>query len=138
MSFPFDFGFVPSSLGDDGDPLAVLILLDASTPVGCALSAGLIGVIEASAQGRDMRMTAAAGWYVKNPAFRCLSQLGVGGGAEHRHHQGCRMDQPLPDRRDITQQRATVMAPEQAPCRLTSAAPVMSRTAAIPASSAAT
>src|SRR5438874_10717279 len=31
MSFPFDFGFVPSSLADDGDPLDVLVLLDAST-----------------------------------------------------------------------------------------------------------
>jgi len=47
VSFPFDFGFVPSSLGDDGDPLDVLVLLDASTPVGCVLSARLIGVIEA-------------------------------------------------------------------------------------------
>lgn len=47
MSFPFDFGFVPSSLGDDGDPLDVLVIMDASTPVGCVVSARLIGVIEA-------------------------------------------------------------------------------------------
>jgi inorganic pyrophosphatase len=47
MSFPFDFGFVPSTLGDDGDPLDVLVLLDASTPVGCILSARLLGVIKA-------------------------------------------------------------------------------------------
>jgi inorganic pyrophosphatase len=47
MSFPFDFGFVPSSLGDDGDPLDVLVLMDAPTPVGCVLSAKLIGVIAA-------------------------------------------------------------------------------------------
>ena len=47
MSFPFDFGFVPSSLGDDGDPLDVLVLMDAPTPVGCVLSVKLIGVIVA-------------------------------------------------------------------------------------------
>jgi hypothetical protein len=29
MSFPFDFGFVPSTLGEDGDPLDVLVLMDA-------------------------------------------------------------------------------------------------------------
>src|SRR6267154_1754505 len=29
MSFPFDFGFVPSTLGDDGDPLDLLVLMDA-------------------------------------------------------------------------------------------------------------
>ena len=27
-SFPFDFGFVPSTVGGDGDPLDVLVLLD--------------------------------------------------------------------------------------------------------------
>ena len=29
MVFPFDFGFVPSTLGDDGDPVDVLVLMDA-------------------------------------------------------------------------------------------------------------
>ena len=53
MSFPFDFGFVPSSLGDDGDPLDVLVLLDASTPVGCVLSARLIGVIKAKQREKE-------------------------------------------------------------------------------------
>lgn len=44
--FPFDFGFVPSTLGEDGDPLDVLVFLDAPTPVGCIIAARLIGVIE--------------------------------------------------------------------------------------------
>jgi inorganic pyrophosphatase len=47
MSFPFDFGFIPSTLGQDGDPLDVLALLDAPVIAGCTLSARLIGVIEA-------------------------------------------------------------------------------------------
>jgi inorganic pyrophosphatase len=47
MVFPFDFGFIPSTVGDDGDPLDVLVLLDESAPVGCKISARLIGVIEA-------------------------------------------------------------------------------------------
>src|SRR5882762_5671412 len=29
MMFPFDFGFVPSTLGEDGDPLDILVLMDA-------------------------------------------------------------------------------------------------------------
>jgi inorganic pyrophosphatase len=28
MLFPYDFGFVPSTLGDDGDPLDILVLMD--------------------------------------------------------------------------------------------------------------
>ena len=53
MSFPFDFGFIPSTLGEDGDPLDVLVLLDASAPVGCVLTTRLLGVIEAEQQERD-------------------------------------------------------------------------------------
>jgi inorganic pyrophosphatase len=45
--FPFDFGFVPSTLGEDGDPLDVLVLMDASAFTGCIVPCRLIGVIEA-------------------------------------------------------------------------------------------
>jgi inorganic pyrophosphatase len=45
--FPFDFGFVPSTLGGDGDPLDVLLLMDEPAFVGCLVPARLIGVIEA-------------------------------------------------------------------------------------------
>lgn len=45
--FPYDFGFVPSTRGDDGDPLDVLVLMDEPVFVGCLVGARLIGVIEA-------------------------------------------------------------------------------------------
>ena len=45
--FPFDFGFIPSTKADDGDPLDLLVLLEDSVPMGCALSVRLIGAIEA-------------------------------------------------------------------------------------------
>jgi inorganic pyrophosphatase len=47
MLFPFDFGFVPATLGDDGDPLDVMVLMDAPAHVGCLLEIRLIGVISA-------------------------------------------------------------------------------------------
>src|SRR5205085_8152461 len=47
MVFPFDFGFIPSTVAEDGDPLDVLVLLDEPVPVGCKIPARLIGVIEA-------------------------------------------------------------------------------------------
>jgi len=47
QTFPFDFGFLPSTKGDDGDPLDVLILTDEPTFVGCLVRARLLGVIEA-------------------------------------------------------------------------------------------
>ncbi len=47
LSFPLDFGFIPSTLGEDGDPLDILVLSEAALPVGCLVSARLLGVIEA-------------------------------------------------------------------------------------------
>jgi inorganic pyrophosphatase len=55
--FPFEFGFIPSTKGGDGDPLDLLILLDAPTFVGCVVQARLIGVILATQteQGKPER-----------------------------------------------------------------------------------
>ena len=47
MMFPFDFGFVPRTLGDDGDPVDILVLMDAPAHVGCLLEVRIIGIIEA-------------------------------------------------------------------------------------------
>ena len=46
-SFPYDFGFVPGTKGEDGDPLDVLVLMDEPAFAGCHISCRLIGVIEA-------------------------------------------------------------------------------------------
>jgi inorganic pyrophosphatase len=47
MIFPYDFGFIPSTLGDDGDPLDILILMEAPVVPGCVVRTRLIGGIEA-------------------------------------------------------------------------------------------
>jgi inorganic pyrophosphatase len=46
MAFPYDFGFVPQTLADDGDPIDVLVLMDEPAFPGCAMMCRLIGVIE--------------------------------------------------------------------------------------------
>ena len=46
MVFPHDFGFIPSTEGDDGDPIDVLILMDQPAFTGCLVESRLIGVIE--------------------------------------------------------------------------------------------
>jgi len=51
--FPYDFGFVPSTQGEDGDPLDVLVLMDEPAFAGCLVPARLIGVIEAEQTERD-------------------------------------------------------------------------------------
>jgi inorganic pyrophosphatase len=46
MTFPYDFGFVPSTEADDGDPVDVLVLMDEPAFPGCILTCRPIGVIE--------------------------------------------------------------------------------------------
>ena len=54
--FPFDFGYIPSTKGGDGDPLDILILMDDPAFPGCLVQSKLIGVIEAN-QTEDGKTT---------------------------------------------------------------------------------
>jgi inorganic pyrophosphatase len=47
MAFPCDFGFIPGTLGEDGDPLDILILMNETTFPGCLVECRLIGCIKA-------------------------------------------------------------------------------------------
>ena len=45
--FPFDFGSIPGTVAEDGDPLDVLVLMDEPAFVACLVEVRLLGVIEA-------------------------------------------------------------------------------------------
>jgi inorganic pyrophosphatase len=51
--FPFDFGLVPATLGEDGDPLDALVLMEEPAFPGCFVASRLLGVIEAEQTERD-------------------------------------------------------------------------------------
>jgi inorganic pyrophosphatase len=46
LSYPFDWGFVPSTKAPDGDPLDVLIIHDAKTYPGVVLKCRPVGILE--------------------------------------------------------------------------------------------
>src|SRR6202049_457981 len=52
MAFPYDFGFVPSTEADDGDPVDVLVLMDEPAFPGCVLTCRPIGVVEGGRGGK--------------------------------------------------------------------------------------
>ena len=45
MMFPFDFGFIPATLGSDGDPLDIMVIMDAPAHVGCLIEVRILGII---------------------------------------------------------------------------------------------
>lgn len=81
LVFPYDFGFIPSTLGQDGDPLDILILMDEPVVPGCIVRARLIGAIEAEQKekGKDWtrndRLIAVATHAQTHDGARNLSDL---------------------------------------------------------------
>jgi inorganic pyrophosphatase len=47
MVFPYDFGFVPQTKDEDGDPTDVLLLMDEPAFPGCVVESRIVGVIQA-------------------------------------------------------------------------------------------
>ena len=48
LAFPYDFGFIPSTKSEDGDPIDILLLCDTDLFPGSVVAARLIGVIKIS------------------------------------------------------------------------------------------
>jgi len=53
--FPFDWGFVPSTVGPDGDPVDVIVIWDASTFPGVVIQCRAAGLIQIE-QNREKRV----------------------------------------------------------------------------------
>ncbi|MES2328849.1 MAG: inorganic diphosphatase [Bacteroidota bacterium] len=57
MVFPYDFGLIPGTLGEDGDPLDALLLNEYPTFPGCRVECRLIGALRAfQAEGRNKKI----------------------------------------------------------------------------------
>ena len=51
VHYPGDYGFVPSTLSEDGDPLDVLVLVDSPSFPGCLMEVRPIGLLQMLDQG---------------------------------------------------------------------------------------
>ena len=49
--YPADYGFVPDTLGEDGDPLDALVLLEEPTFPGCLIRSRPIGIFDFGISG---------------------------------------------------------------------------------------
>lgn len=79
--WPYDYGFIPQTLGDDGDPLDVIVMLDQPTFSGCLMKVRLLGAIRIRKNGvENDRFIAApqrqSGITLGTDAFDTLSDIG--------------------------------------------------------------
>ena len=68
VHYPGDYGFIPSTLADDGDPLDVLVLVDAPSFPGCVQTVRPIGVLQMTDQGKNDEKILAVGR--NNPRYK--------------------------------------------------------------------
>ena len=83
MSFPLDFGFVPATKAEDGDPLDIMVLHDEPLPMGVVVEVRLIGVIEAEQTEdgktvRNDRVLAVAQGSLSYAATKTINDLAPG------------------------------------------------------------
>lgn len=70
---PFDYGFMPQTLDDDGDPLDVVLLIDEPTFTSCVVHARPIGIMEMDDAGKvDDKIIAVP---MKDPYYRDVKSI---------------------------------------------------------------
>jgi inorganic pyrophosphatase len=52
LTYPHDWGFVPSTKTDDGDPLDIMVVHDAATFPGIVLTCRIIGILQIKQKGK--------------------------------------------------------------------------------------
>jgi inorganic pyrophosphatase len=75
--FPFDFGSIPSTLAEDGDPLDVLVLMEEPSFAGCLVPVRLVGVLAANQtqEGKTRRNDRLIGAAHESRAYRGVRTL---------------------------------------------------------------
>jgi inorganic pyrophosphatase len=73
MHYPGDYGFVPGTMADDGDPLDVLVIADEGTFTGCLLDVRPVGALDMSDErGRDQKLLAVPD---RNPRYESIHTI---------------------------------------------------------------
>jgi inorganic pyrophosphatase len=80
LAFPYDFGFIPSTQAEDGDPLDVLLLGEEALFPGCLATVRLVGVLQAEQTEhgqtfRNDRLLGAIETPVNRPAIQTFADL---------------------------------------------------------------
>src|SRR5258708_13075705 len=55
LTYPYDWGFIPSTEAEDGDPLDVLVIHDAQTYPGGVLRCRPVGILEPEQQSKGKK-----------------------------------------------------------------------------------
>lgn len=73
MHYPAEYGFIPETLADDGDPMDIMVLMMNPTFPGCAIRARVIGMfLMEDDKGNDVKVISVP---VNDPRFTEITQI---------------------------------------------------------------
>lgn len=76
LHYPGDYGFVPSTLAEDGDPLDILVLMGQPSFPGCLLEARALGFLEMTDEkGPDQKVLAVPLHDPRYDGYRSLADV---------------------------------------------------------------
>ncbi len=80
VSYPFDWGFVPGTLGEDGDPIDALALHECGTYPGVILTCSPLGVVDVEQKSKkghiaNPRLILRPLWYQRMDAIEAAPEL---------------------------------------------------------------
>jgi len=71
--YPGDYGFVPQTLAEDGDPSDILVMVNEPTFSGCLIEARVVGIFKMKDKGQnDYKLLAVPN---KDPLFQAMKAL---------------------------------------------------------------
>ena len=74
VTYPADYGFIPQTLYDDGDPMDIMVLMEQPTFTGCVIEARPIGIMKMIDGGdKDYKILAVP---VEDPKFDEVLDIG--------------------------------------------------------------
>jgi len=73
MHYPGDYGFIPGTLAEDGDPLDIIVMVDEPSFTGCLMEARPVGVLEmVDTRENDQKILAVPN---RNPRFDSIHTI---------------------------------------------------------------
>ena len=70
MTFPYDFGFIPGTKGEDGDPLDAIVISEFKTFTGCLVECRIVGCIQA--EQAEQKLTVRNDRYIAVPLVSAM------------------------------------------------------------------
>ena len=69
LVFPYDFGFIPNTKGDDGDPLDVMVISEFPSFPGCVIDCRIIGCLQVEQSQKDQ--------VIRNDRFLAVPEFSI-------------------------------------------------------------